>query len=61
MFGYLTGTIKNLTITDSYVSGTEGVGLFVGLNSGRIENCKFENSKIVGDSKVGGFARNYYD
>ena len=56
LFGYLSGTVRNVVIKDSYISGSEGVGAFVGLNAGKIENCKIENTIIKGKDKVGGFA-----
>ena len=56
LFGYLHGTIKNLTIKDSYIVGKEGVGAFCGLNEGKIENCKIKNVIVKGESKIGGIA-----
>ena len=55
LFGYSLGTIKNLTIINSYFSGSEIVGSFVGLNAGKLENCKIDNIKVIGESKIGGF------
>lgn len=54
LFGYLTGTVANLTIKYSKVSGAEAVGAFVGLNEGTVTNCIVENSEISGTEKVGG-------
>lgn len=54
LFGYLTGTVANLTVKNSKVSGTEAVGAFVGLNEGTVTNCIAENTEVIGTEKVGG-------
>lgn len=54
LFGYSSGTIQNLTLKNSYISGKEIVGGLVGINGGTIQNCKIENSIIKGENKVGG-------
>lgn len=54
LFGYLTGTVANLTIKYSKVSGNEAVGAIVGLNEGNITNCIVENTVVNGKNKVGG-------
>lgn len=54
LFGYLTGTVANLTIKNSKVSGSEAVGAFVGLNEGTVTNCIVENTEVSGTEKVGG-------
>ncbi len=54
LFGYLTGTIANLTIKYSKVSGSEAVGSIAGLNEGTVTNCIVENTEINGKEKVGG-------
>ncbi len=54
LFGYLTGTVANLTIKYSKVSGEEAVGAIVGLNEGNINNCIVENTEVNGTEKVGG-------
>ena len=54
LFGYLTGTVANLTIKNSKVSAKEAVGAIVGLNEGTVTNCVVENTNIIGTKKVGG-------
>ena len=54
LFGYLTGTVANLTIKNSKISGAEAVGAFVGLNEGTVTNCILENTEVIGKEKVGG-------
>ena len=51
------GTIKNLSIVDSYFGGTScsKVGSFVGFGYGNIENC-YSNATIVGKYYCGGVA-----
>ena len=54
LFGYLTGTVANLTIKNSKVSAKEAVGAIVGLNEGNVNNCIVEMTEIFGVEKVGG-------
>ena len=54
LFGYLTGTVANLTIKYSKVSAGEAVGAIVGLNEGTVTGCIIENTEINGKEKVGG-------
>lgn len=55
LFGYSTGTIQNVELNNSYISGRYGTGAIVGLNAGVIENCIIKNTIVNGkDSKVGG-------
>ena len=51
------GTIKNLSIVDSYFGGNScgQVGTFIGFGYGNIENC-YSNATIVGSSYCGGIA-----
>ena len=51
------GTIKNLSIVDSYFGGNscDQVGTFIGFGYGNIENC-YSNATIVGSSYCGGIA-----
>ena len=56
LFGYQTGTIKNLTIKNSNVTGGEAVAAIVGFNGGMISNCNIEDVVISGTEKVGGIA-----
>lgn len=46
IFGWVgkQGSVKNLTVADSYFSGFNYVGTIVGLNSGVIENCHVKES-----------------
>ncbi len=44
------GTIKNVTLSDTKITGYDSVGGFVGYNSGgTIENCTVTDSVIIGD------------
>lgn len=56
LFGFNSGTISNLTIKNSNIKGSIGVGAIAGLNGGTIQNCSIENVCIKGIEKVGGFA-----
>lgn len=56
LFGYQTGTIKNLTIKNSNVRGGEGTAAIVGFNGGTISNCNIDNVVVSGTEKVGGIA-----
>lgn len=53
LFGYLTGTVANLTIKNSKVLGDEAVGAIVGLNDGNVNNCIIENTEVSGKEKIG--------
>ncbi|MDP4133464.1 MAG: hypothetical protein Q8882_05585 [Bacillota bacterium] len=56
LFGCIDGgTVKNVNVAESYISGNDNVGSVVGLNSGRVENCS-SNAVINGGSKIGGVA-----
>ncbi len=54
LFGYQSGIISALTIKYSNVKAGESSGILVGLNEGKIKNCKIENSSIYSDEKTGG-------
>ncbi len=56
LFGYSSGVITNLIIKASHINAGEGVGIIVGLNEGRIENCKVQNIEVKGTEKVGTIA-----
>ena len=55
------GTIKNLSIVDSYFGETNciHVGTFIGEGSGNVENC-YSNATIVGKYYCGGIAGEIY-
>ena len=53
LFGYSTGTIMNVGVIDSSISGYDGVGGVCGLNSGTIENC-YSTGAVSGIYHVGG-------
>ena len=54
-FGYNRGVIKNLTLKNVYVKGTNNVGSLVGKGENmKISNCYVEG-KIIGVNNVGGF------
>ena len=52
LFGYVSGTVQNLSVSGS-VSGNYSVGGVVGLNRGSVEDCDFTGS-VSGDRCVGG-------
>lgn len=54
LFGYLSGTVTNLTIKYSNIKAGEVAGAIAGLSDGRIINCIVENTNISGTEKVGG-------
>lgn len=55
LFGYSTGTVENVTLKNSYISGNMGTGGIVGLNGGIVRNCATQNTIVAGnDGKVGG-------
>ena len=47
LFGYISGTVKNVGVVDSYFSGQEVVGGVCGCNNGTIENC-YNTGKVSG-------------
>ena len=60
LFGYSTGTIKNLTIKDStFESSYQNIGPIVSTNKGTVENCKV-TCKIIADRdnnyRIGGIS-----
>lgn len=61
LFGNLTGTIQNLTVTGS-VTGKDYVGGIVGCSYGELTNCRFVDvsdtvkSSVTGHDNVGGIA-----
>ena len=46
LFGVNNGTVRNLTVKDSYIEGESNVGAVVSVNYGLVENCHNE-AKIV--------------
>ncbi len=50
------GSVSNLTITGSSVTGTVDVGLLAGINNGRISGVTVSNSTVTGKESVGGIA-----
>ena len=52
LFGYVSGTVQNLTV-DGTVSGINSVGGVVGSNGGNVEDCAFTGS-VSGVGPVGG-------
>jgi len=57
LFGTLDGTIKNITIKDSFIGGRNYVGAIAGKNNGTIENCH-NKAIVIGVDFVGGIAGN---
>ncbi len=54
LFGCNSGTIHNLTLTDSTITGNSNVGALVGYNAGVITECKVNASVIGKGDNVGG-------
>ena len=53
LFGNNEGTIKNLGVVDSYLSGHENVGGVCGRNGGSLTNC-YNTGNVQGNENVGG-------
>lgn len=53
LFGYSTGTIKNVGVIDSSLSGNNYVGGIAGYNSGTVDNC-YNTGTVSGVDYVGG-------
>lgn len=62
LFGYLSGTVKNLTVTGSVYSSGDNVGGIVGNCTGQLLDCTFGavGSVVSGGNNVGGVA-GYYE
>ena len=57
LFGFQTGTIQNLTLRKSSITGGDGTGAFAGLNGGTIVNCHTISVEVNGNkNKVGGIS-----
>jgi hypothetical protein len=57
LFGYVTGTVKNLKLVDVHVNAVMGghVGALAGIcNGGEILNCGVTGGQVSGDEAVGG-------
>ena len=55
IFGYVTGTVKNLTVKESYIIGNSYVGGIAGYCTGTISEC-VNQAYVAGSSYVGGIA-----
>ena len=53
LFGTLKGTVKNLSIEDSYIKANSYVGSIAGKNEGTIINC-YNTASIIGNTNVTG-------
>lgn len=53
LFAELNGTVKNLTIDESFVKGDSYVGSIAGKNNGTIQKC-YNKGTIIGNSEVTG-------
>lgn len=56
LFGNSYGTIKNVTVKNSYFSAKERIGAIVGWNNGLIENCANIGTYCKANQYVGGIA-----
>ncbi|TVP97693.1 MAG: hypothetical protein EA359_19310 [Balneolaceae bacterium] len=54
-FGYVEGTLRNVTLTGVNITGDERVGALAGLNDGRIEDSQADGT-VNGDTQIGGIA-----
>ena len=54
LFGYSTGTIKNIKLENSNVIGLTYTGALVGYSTGAIENIEVIGGKIIGTDRTGG-------
>ncbi len=50
------GSVSNITVAESYLSGTSRVGSIVGSNNGTVERTKTIYTTLIGDDGVGGIA-----
>lgn len=53
LFGMNIGTVKNLGVEDSYISGYKDIGAIVGGNEGIVENCYNKDGEIRSDYYTG--------
>ena len=53
LFGYNSGTIKNVGVSESFISGNDNVGGVCGNNEGTISNC-YNTGTVSGGYDVGG-------
>ncbi len=54
LFGYNSGTIKNLTIRNASITGGQVVGAIVGVNYGMVETSRVYNSNITAINEYAG-------
>lgn len=56
LFGYVgsNGTVREVGLNDTYVSGANCSGGFAGRNAGKIENCFITRGFVYANSKAGG-------
>ena len=47
LFGYIKGSVNNLTVKDSKFTGNHYVGAIAGISAGSIKNCHVENVELV--------------
>ncbi|MBQ8174855.1 MAG: leucine-rich repeat protein, partial [Clostridia bacterium] len=59
LFGWVGsgGTVKNVGVIDSYLSGYQGVGGVVGVNHGTVQSC-YNSGTVSGSNYVGGVVGN---
>ena len=55
IFGYVSGTVQNLVVKESYIFGRSYVGGIAGYSSGTISSCA-NQAYVAGSSYVGGIA-----
>ena len=53
LFGYVSGTVKNIGVTDFYIKGDNYVGSVTGYSGGNVINC-YNKGNVVGFKYIGG-------
>ena len=48
LFGYVNGTVKNVTLANSTITGHNNVGGIAGYNGYTVRNCRVENTVTIG-------------
>jgi len=54
LFGYTTGTISNIGVTNAHVAGNIEVGALIGQSNGTVQNA-YSSGTVIGTSTAGGY------
>lgn len=60
LFGYNSGTLKNIIVNNLNIIGANNIGVLAGYNTGTITGCKTLNSTSKGVTNIGGLVRILY-